>query len=117
MAARNTNTDHRSNEELDSNKLLLYRLEQVESGVKAISSKLDGQENIKKADLLEFSTRIIDRFDEKVKDVQKDIDEVKLNKAEKQEVTDLKKLFYSVTGLLGTIMVAIVIAYITTKQP
>jgi len=112
---RNSNEDHRSESELASNKLVLYRLEQVETGVKAINNKLDSHENIKKADLIEFRDTIVGRFNEKTNDLQKQVDRLDNEKADKTEVSDLKKLFFSLTSLLGTIMVGIIIAYLTTQ--
>jgi hypothetical protein len=75
----------------EDTKLILYRLGIVESAVKDVGSKLDKQDNIKKADLQDFKVFITDRMVEFRQGLQSQIDDLKEGKADKQELSDFKK--------------------------
>lgn len=66
-----------------SDSLLLYRLSQVEGKVDVISQKLDNQDTIKKADLVEFRNAIVERFNEKNEIFEKALERLDDDKASK----------------------------------
>jgi hypothetical protein len=110
MASKNTsrmNTPGEQNKE--DNTLLAYRVEQVEKAVKEFGAKLDKQENIKKADLIEFRDTIVSRVNEIRDGLQKQIDE----KADQAQVNDLRTLVKAFGAFLSTVIAALVIAYFT----
>src|SRR3954464_6321976 len=80
-----------SEQDSEDTKLILYRLGVVESAVKDLGSKLDMQDNIKKADLQDFKQFITDRMIEFRQGLQSQIDDLKDGKADKQELSDFKK--------------------------
>lgn len=96
----------------EDNKFIFYRLDQVEAAVLRVEGKVERQDNIKRADLKEFQETIVTRFLDMRADLQKQID----SKAEKGELTDLKKQFYSVLAVLSSIMTALILAYLTTRK-
>jgi|1186.fasta_scaffold94076_2 hypothetical protein len=71
--------------------LILYRLGVVEGAVKDVSTKLDKQDTIKKADLQDFKQFITDRMIEFRQGLQSQIDDLKDGKADKQALSDFKK--------------------------
>ena len=113
MTARNiprTNTVAEQTKE--DNSLILYRLDRVEAAVNEVGSKVDKQDNIKRSDLKDFQETIVTRFLDMRSDLQKQIDD----KAGSTELADLKRQFYAVTSLLSTVMIAIVVTYLTTRK-
>lgn len=99
----------------DANALVLYRLGVVEGKVDNLNSKLDGQNfptrSEFKEDLKEFQDLIVTRFTDLKTDLQKQID----GKANAAEVADIKRNFYALIGFLSSIILALVIGYLTTK--
>src|SRR3954462_15592292 len=71
--------------------LILYRLGVVEGAVKDVSTKLDKQDTIKKADLQDFKQFITDRMIEFRQGLQSQIDDLKDGRADKEELSDFKK--------------------------
>lgn len=107
MAAAKTNTTKKHEDGL-----LLYRMEQVEKKVDALDSKLSAMDNIKRSDLLDLGSSIIDQFKEMRDNLQKQIDE----KADQKQVDDLRTLIKAVASILGSIITGLVIFYLTQKQ-
>ena len=124
MAAKNQARQNTPTEQNKAdNELVLYRLQQVEDKVDDLGRKLDSQENIKKVDLIEFREaillRINDKFievDKDVRSLQKQISELKIEKADRKDVGDLKTLVRSVAAFLTTIITALIIYYLTTGR-
>jgi hypothetical protein len=116
-----TNTPTEQNKE--DNTLVLYRLQLVEDAVKEVSHKMDTQDNIKKADLMEFRDTIITRFNEVREGLQKQIDDQELSvskalekKADQKQVDDLRTLIKSVATFLSTVIAGLVIFYLTKGE-
>lgn len=93
----------------EDNKLLLYRIEQVEKKIDNISLKFDNMDAPKRVDLIEFRDTIVSRVNEIREGLQKQIDE----KADKSAVDDLRTLVKAVASALTSILVAIIIFYLT----
>ncbi len=91
------------------NQLILYRLDRVEAAVKDVGTKVDKQDNIKRSDLKEFQETIVGRFLEMRVDMQRQIDD----KADLSTIADMKKLLYSMFTIMGSIVTALVVYYIT----
>lgn len=119
-AAKNTTRTNTPTEQNKAdNDLVLYRLQQVENKVDNIGKKLDGQENIKKADLIEFRESIVQTVREVRADIDKDMAGLQKqidNKANAQDVKDLKTLVKSGGAFITTIIGAIIIYYLTTGR-
>jgi hypothetical protein len=109
-----TNTPTEQNKE--DNSLVLYRLGKVEDAVKDLGKQVSGQKNITKADLEEFRTIILQRFDEKNAVMQKEVDRLDTEKADAKEVKDIRTLIKSATAFFTTILAAIIIYYLTTGR-
>jgi hypothetical protein len=95
-----------------SEDIVAYRLDELKSEVKDLSAKFDKLDNIKKSDLKDFQEVIVTRFLDMRSDMQKQIDQ----KADQGELADLKKLFYAAIGFLSSIIGALVIGYLTTRN-
>lgn len=109
-AAKNqnrTNTPTEQNKE--DNSLVLYRLELVEAAVKDLGKQLSGRDTISKQDLIEFRAAILERFDEKNKALQDQIDD----KAEKKDVEDLKGLVKAGGALITSVLGGLILYYLT----
>lgn len=100
-AAKSKQTDQDSKD----TELILYRLGIVEAGVKDLGSKLDRQDNIKKADLHEFRQFITDRMIEFKASLQSQIDKLDEDKASNQEFKELKRQIYSAIAFIATLAV------------
>ena len=101
MTAHNTRTNTPTEQNKEDNGLILYRLDRVEAAVNEVGLKVDRQENIKPKDLETFK----DYIKELVVGIRKDFEKQIDDKADKGEVADLKKQFYSVLGFFGTLMI------------
>lgn len=124
MASRQTNTPDLSKED---GRLLLYRMEQVESGVKQLHKKFDARDNITRADLNEFKDAIFERIADFKSSLEKEIadkaDKTQLDnltetvkkKADQSQVDDLRSLVKWAGGFLSTVIAALVIFYLTNK--
>src|SRR3954447_7610564 len=98
----------------EDTKLILYRLGVVENAVKDVGSKLDKQDNIKKADLTDFKQFITDRMVEFRQGLQSQIDELKTEKADKQELRDFKKQMAAYGAFIMALGLA-VFSYMLTR--
>lgn len=118
------NTPTEQNKE--DNGLILYRLKVVEDAVKEVSAKLDRQEVIKPSDLrniqetivtrfLDMSTNLQKQIDEVKDDIEKKVEDVKKQKADKQELSDFKKLVFGVFAF-GQSIVLMVLGYLITTR-
>lgn len=91
-------------------KLILYRLDRVEGAVTELGTKLDKQDNIKRADLIEFRETIITRVTDMQSNFQRQIDA----KADATSVTDLKKLIGAISAFFLSIAGSLFV-YLLTK--
>ena len=110
MTTHNTsrpNTPTEQNKE--DNGLILYRLQAVEMAVKDVGMKVSMQDNLKRSDLKDFQTVILERMTDIRIDLQKQIDA----KANTGDLGDLKKLVYAFGSIIGAIITGVVIFYIT----
>lgn len=106
-------TGQKSNTD-SSDKVIAYRLTQVELAIKNFGEKFDRQENIKKADLIEFRDAILEKFKDKTDAIQADIDELKENKADKKYVDDLRGLVKAI-GLTALTVIGGLITFWFTQ--
>lgn len=93
----------------EDNKLLLYRIEQVEKKIDNLSSKFDNMDAPRRVDLIEFRDTIVSRVNEIRDGLQKQLDE----KADKSQVDDLRTLVKATASALTSIIVAFIIFYLT----
>lgn len=93
----------------EDNKLLLYRIEQVEKKIDSINLKFDNMDAPRRVDLIEFRDTIVSRVNEIRDGLQKQIDD----KADKSTVDDLRTLVKAVASAFTSILVAIIIFYLT----
>jgi 23S rRNA C2498 (ribose-2'-O)-methylase RlmM len=120
MTAKSPRQNTPTEQNKADNGLVLYRLQQVEDKVDELNRKLDNQENIKKADLVEFREALFQRMTDKFSEVQKDLDslqsqitDLKREKSDKKDVNDLKGLVRAGGAFITTIIAALVIYYLT----
>lgn len=99
----------KTTEKNGESRLILYRLDRVEAAVKDVGTKVDAQENIKKADLIEFRDTVVGRINEIRDSLQKQIDD----KADRTELQDIKTLIKAVASVFGSIIAGLIIYYIT----
>jgi hypothetical protein len=108
--------DHRRNTPTEQNKednsLILYRLDRVEAAVKEVGSKVDAQDYPKRGDLIEVRETIVGRISEIRIDLQKQIDQ----KADQDQVDDLRSLVKAIGGVFATIIGGLIIYYLTNRR-
>ena len=93
----------------EDNRLILYRLDRVESAVKDVGSKLDERENITKADLVEFRDIIVTRVNEIRDGLQKQLD----TKADMQQLNDLKQRLNAYSAAITSVVVGLALWFLT----
>lgn len=112
-----TNTPTEQNKE--DNTLVLYRLTLVEAAVKEVGDKMDHQDNIKRADFIEFRETLLGRISDIKLELLKDITAVQKEletKADQKQLDDLRTFVKSVAGFLSTVIASLVIFYITKGE-
>lgn len=105
----------RTNKEVsDNNTLVLYRLDNVEQALKDLTTKVDRQDNIKKADLNDLRDTIISRVVDAQASLQKQIDTLDEGKANTQELIDFKKQVAGYAAFISALAIA-AFSYMLTR--
>lgn len=91
---------------------MIYRLTQVEIKLDELGKKMDGQDNLKRSDLVEFKEAIFGRFAE----VKKNLEDELEKKAPQSQVDDLRGLVKWAGAFGTTIIGGFIVFYLTNPR-
>ena len=110
--AERVNTPTEQNKE--DNTLVIYRLQLVEVAINDLRDKIESRTPIIKSDLTELRDAILFRIDEKNAGLQKQIDTLYKEKANSQDLQDIKKSMYVAIAFVLTILGSVITYYLTS---